>query len=83
MSSSGDVTIQGSWRGDYTTVCNTQGGFGGIDGTICLAWYAAAVKALTDQTTVYIQYVNDGGYTCSNLPTYNNALVPGYFLVMK
>ena len=28
-------------------------------------------------------YNNDGGYTCSNLPTYANALVPGYFMVTQ
>jgi hypothetical protein len=81
LSSDGSVIIYGSWRNDYTKICNDQGTFGGIDGVTCLAWYATAVKAQGAQTKVTVYYDNDGGYTCANMPTYSSALVPFYFMV--
>jgi len=79
LTSDGDVVLEGSWRGDYTEICNDQGTFGGIDQVTCLSWYAAAVKAETAQSKVMVTYNNDG-YTCNNLPTYANSIVPFYFM---
>lgn len=80
LAADGSLVIQGSWRNDYTEICNDQGTFGGIDQVTCTAWYAAAVKAEAAQSKVTVFYGNDGGYTCSNLPTYANAIVPYYFM---
>src|SRR5581483_4443927 len=52
----GSVFIQGTWRNDYTKICNNQGTFGGIDGVTCLSWYGAAVKAQGSQTKVTVYY---------------------------
>ena len=75
----GTVMIQGSWRGDWTMLCNTQNNWGGIDMSTCLAWYGAAVKSSQGHTTVGTWY-NGDAYTCSNLPTYRNSPPPVYLL---
>ena len=83
MNAAGDVIVQGSWRSDYTQLCNDQGSFGGIDGITCLAWFGAAVKAQGSQTRVIVNYGSDGGYTCATLPTYAYSMAPGYFMVTQ
>jgi hypothetical protein len=75
----GSVMIQGSWRGDWTMICNTQNNFGGIDTSTCLAWYGAAVKSSQGHVTVGTYYSGDT-YTCTNLPTYHNSPPPVYLL---
>jgi len=75
----GSVMIQGSWRGDWTMICNTQNNFGGIDTSTCLAWYGAAVKSSQGHITVGTYYSGDT-YTCTNLPTYHNSPPPVYLL---
>jgi hypothetical protein len=75
----GSVMIQGTWRNDLTIICNTQNNFGGIDTSICLAWYGAAVKASQSHVGVGIYYTGDT-YTCANLPTYHNSPPPVYLM---
>jgi len=83
MYSSGVVMIVGSWRGDYTVICSTDGSWGGIASETCLAWYGTALKARADNTTVDVYYASPGSSTCATLPTYGGALVPGYLLVIS
>jgi len=78
--SDGSVMIQGSWRGDWTMICNTQTGWGSIDGSTCFAWYAAAVSAAKSHTGVQTYYYGST-YTCANLPTYSSTPVPVYLLI--
>jgi hypothetical protein len=77
----GSVMIQGSWRGDLTMICNTQNNFGGIDTSICLAWYGAAVKSSQGHVIVGTYYSGDT-YTCANLPTYHNSPPPVYLMTL-
>ena len=71
MYSDGTVLIYSSWRNDWTMICNTQNGFGGVDTATCLSWYAAAVKSAQSHVTVGTYY-NGNAYTCANLPTYES-----------
>lgn len=79
LTSDGSVVIEGSWRGDYTEICNDQGTFGGVDQVTCLSWYAAAIQAEKAQSKVLLDYEYDN-YTCSSLPTYANSITPYYFM---
>ena len=81
MYADGRVLIVGTWRGDYTTICSTQGNFGNIATEVCLSWYGAALKARADNTNVTIYYPNDGGHTCADLLTYGNSPAPEYLLL--
>ncbi len=75
----GTVMIDGSWRNDWTYLCNTQSGWGGIDGATCLAGYAAAVKAAASPLSVGIDYTGSR-YPCTNLPMYSASIVPLYLM---
>ena len=79
MYANGNVMIQGTWRNDWTTICNTQTDWGGIDTSACVAWYGAAVKTSQSHITVGIYY-NGDAYTCANLPTYGSTPPPVDFL---
>jgi hypothetical protein len=67
----GTVMINSTWRNDWTMICNTQNGYGGIDISTCLAWYGAAVKASQSHVAVATYYAGNT-YTCANLPTYGS-----------
>jgi hypothetical protein len=73
----GSVNILGSWRNDYTVICNTNGTFGNVAPEICLAWYATALKAVGTTRQVNIYYA--ATHTCATLPTYWSAPAPTYF----
>lgn len=81
MYADGTVLIVGTWRGDYTTICSTQGTWGGIPAETCMAWYGAALKARADNTNVVMYYPNTNGATCSNIPTYGGSPAPGYLML--
>jgi len=83
MYSYGLVMVVGSWRGDYTAICSTDGTWGGISTETCLSWYAAALKAQAENTTVDIYYANPTATTCTSLPTYGNSLPPGYVMLIS
>jgi hypothetical protein len=72
----GSVNIRGSWRSDFTFVCNTNGTFGGVATEVCLSWYATAVKAISLGKTLQVYY--NTTYTCATLPTYGSSPVPVY-----
>jgi hypothetical protein len=74
----GTVSLVGSWRGDYTVLCNTNGTWGNIATEICLAWYGTAVKAAAESKHVAVYY-SPSSYTCATLPTYGSSSVPYYF----
>jgi hypothetical protein len=77
----GQVMIQGSWRVDWTALCNVDGSVGGIATEIFLSWHAAAIAARVNNKLVTVYYPEAGSSTCANLPTYNGAPVPGYFMM--
>lgn len=82
VSSSGDVIFQGSYRGDYTEVCNLHGSWQGISTETCYAWYSQLIAAKTHAKEVLLNYQTTASYTCDALPTYANSPVPGYVMVL-
>lgn len=78
----GYVMIYGSWRNDWTYVCNTQGSWGTASTEVCLAWYGALLKAKSENTTVQVWYPNENSYGCNALPTYSTSRVPGYVAML-
>ncbi len=83
--SSGALYIQGSWTAtpSATLLCNTQDEeWGGIDAVVCLQWYGLAKTAFENSQSVVVKYITDS-YTCSDLPTFGDSLVPNYFAVAQ
>ncbi len=78
--SNGDVAILGSWRGDWTTVCNTLTVYQGVvQPTICKSWYGALLAAQAAQLQVTIQYPS--APACNALPTADSSPAPSYLRV--
>ena len=81
VSASGDVIFQGSYRADYTEVCNLHGTYGVVSTETCYAWYSQLIAAKTHAKEVLLNYQTTATYTCSDLPTYGNSPVPSYVMV--
>lgn len=75
----GDLMIVGSWRSDYTKLCNVSDSWLGITADTCRSWHAMVESAKARQANVTVQYVN-ASHTCDTLPTYSAAPKPNYFL---
>lgn len=73
----GTVNILGSWRGDYTQVCNVSAAWNGISPDICTIWLAQLEAANTMNKEVILRYE---GVECATLPTYSTAPGPTYVM---
>lgn len=74
----GQVTVNGTWRGDWTTVCNLNANYGSTTPQTCRAWYAPLLTAKTQQIKVTLQYTTDAVPACNSIATYGNAPAPQY-----
>ena len=80
ISHDADVIIKGSWRGDWTRICNLKSS-SSVDVVTCSLWASYAANALQNKTDVTLLY-NDGGATaCATLPTYQSTPTPYYFML--
>lgn len=70
----GSLNVLGSWRGDYTILCNTNGG--AVSTEVCMGWYGLLVKAKAANSDVTVYY--NTTYACNNLPTYGQSPTPVY-----
>lgn len=77
----GRMMIFGSWRGDFTMMCNTETAWNGIPTGVCTKWYAAANIAYTTGRQVVVSYADAGTATCGTLSTYQSAPPPDYLLL--
>ena len=76
----GNLMVFGTWRNDWSVLCNTKGSLYGVDTVTCSLWASYAVKAVESQLPVVIAY-KDVAQECSALPTYGNSPAPTYFRV--
>lgn len=70
----GTLNLLGSWRGDFTVLCNTNGGT--VSTEVCMGWFALLTKAKADNADVTVYY--NTTYACNNLPTYGDSPAPVY-----
>lgn len=81
ISADGTLVILGSWRRDYTTICNVNSARGGVAPETCKSWLSMALSAKLSQTEVTLMY---GGIdSCETLPTYGSAPTPSYLMVRE
>lgn len=76
----GQLFIRGSWRTDYTQLCNVEGEWKGIPQQTCWSWYGILSSAITNTRLVTVYYSNSA-YTCATMPTYEAAEPPGYVML--
>lgn len=86
VAADGTVLVIGSWRGDYTRMCNmdqplqvtTSSPPVMISAITCASWMALLSKAVTNRSTVHVYYLD--AQACNALPTYWTAPVPYYVI---
>ncbi len=81
VDSTGTLTIQAAWRGDYTALCNVRTNWKGIDATTCMTWLGIALMATSKQQTVNVSYNDPAVPACNTLATYVNAPPPIYLML--
>ncbi len=72
----GDVIVNATWRNDWTRICNLN--TAGMQST-CPLWASYAATAYQNQLNVRVMYSNAS--SCDQLPTYNGAPLPEYFML--
>lgn len=75
---SGELSIAGSWRNDWTYICDLNSA-GPIDAVTCSNWVSMATMAWKEGAQVGVYYNVPAGTTCEALPTYGNSPTPTYF----
>ena len=81
--SGGNLYINGSWKNDYTRVCNTSG-VGGVTSATCNQWFSMIMASVASDKKISLKYAGKDGQTnCSNLAEYNASLIPKYIMYIK
>jgi len=81
VNNQGDVFVFPSWRQDHVRICNLKGLDGVTDAVTCSTWYSQMAQAVKDNRETIIQYSDIP--SCATIPTYGNAPVPYYVMLMK
>lgn len=79
INSTGDVVIKGSWRNEWTRICNLNEG--PTTAVTCSLWASYAASAQQNNLSVTLRY-DTGAATCSEIPSYNGAPTPVYFMML-
>jgi hypothetical protein len=79
VTNDGQFVLRGTWRNDYTMICNLRQTWTGVAPETCAFWYAMMVTSKTNAKAVTLYYPNSS-YTCATLPTYESAPAPGYVM---
>jgi len=80
MYRNGEVYVVPSWRNDGVRVCNINQDSGTVTPQNCAAWFSLLRNAATNKENTVIFY--DDAPACDTMPTYNNAPVPGYVMLV-
>ncbi len=82
IDATGTITIYGTWRADYTQLCNTKVVYIGIDPTTCFTWFSIALASQTKGLDVIASYDHASAPACNTLPTYGFTPAPRYFMLV-
>ena len=77
----GSLYINGSWRGTWTRICNLQTTLDGVTPEVCKAWMSYVVTGKTTNTPMTVYYSELE--SCSSIPHYNSAPIPGYVMLRQ
>lgn len=81
--SDGDVLIRSSWRDDWATICNLDQTRQGISPSTCFGWFSSVSSSITENKQVVLSYSGLDQSACATMPTYSNAPVPAYVMLVK
>ena len=72
----GNLVIRGSWRNDYTKLCNVND-----DPIVCSLWSGYVAKSMDENTSLIVRYTNPST-TCDSLPRYSSSPAPEYVMLI-
>jgi hypothetical protein len=75
----GTLFIFGSWRNDYTAICNVNEIRDGVTVDVCKSWLSMVITGKTAQIPMIAYYSNVP--SCTEIPKYNAAPSPGYIML--
>ena len=77
--SDGSLYIWGSYRNQWTQICNLSVVWKGVDSGMCKQWYAMSMtlRVTGEPATVYYYDAS----TCDAIPYYSDAPAPGYIMI--
>ena len=81
VDSLGTLIVSGTWRADYSQLCNIKVVLNGIDPTTCLTWFSIAIASQTKGLDVQAHYNDPSALACNTLPTYRFTPPPIYFML--
>ena len=76
IEAAGNLMIRGTWRNDWTKICNVNS-----DPVTCSLWASYAANALQNQNSVTLMY--SGDFKCDTIDIYADAPTPLYFMLNK
>lgn len=76
----GTFTIKGTWRNDYTAICNVRTAISSVDPLSCRTWVSTILTAMSKASDVVFMYT-DPITNCATIPTYANAPAPNYVML--
>jgi hypothetical protein len=76
----GSVILRGTWRNDFTQICNLKTEWKGVTPDVCAGWKAMIDAALTLGRTVSLYYSPD--VTCAQIPYYGGSPAPYYVMLL-
>jgi hypothetical protein len=77
---SGHVTIYAPWRNDWTTLCNLNSPWKGVEPATCFGWFSVVNTAIVNGKSIKLFYA-DAQTNCATMPTYGYAPAPGYVML--
>ena len=72
----GAIMIYGTWRNQFTQICNIKTVWKGIDPQICWAWFAQANSAVTESRNVAVYYTDPSVTDCATISAFAAAPAP-------
>jgi len=81
ITAGGSVQIRGSWRNEYTEVCNfNEDSY--ITPVVCSLWVSIINSSVANNKSVRLMYDdNNGAINCESIPTYSKAPIPQYVML--
>lgn len=79
VDASSNVSIWGSYRSEWTTICNVSTAWKGIPTDLCKSWVALVTTLRITQEFATVFYSDDTA--CSAILSYGTAPAPGYIMI--
>lgn len=78
----GNIYINGSWRQNWTQICNLNSEWRDVPTQTCWSWFSQVNSAVAQSKHVRVYYVDGTSATCDQLLTYGASPSPQYVMLI-